>query len=368
VTSRVYVGASSSRPNTQAQVQVDLTKSLKIQTTVGTEAARCRARPQNDRAAASDELSVRILTANMAANAEATQGTFSAILAFCGQGDTHAKQSFESSCGVGQSVWAGLHPSRPVREWPAQSADHAGFADGMTSNPAISRRLLHRAMPRQRDSFPERAWPGCVVSMSSSASRMWAALPMNFAVYSMPARRRRLCEPGGQSAPGERYEGTVIEARRLWAALNRPNVFIKVRVPRRPRGYRATHQRGHQHQCDAAVRTGRVSGSHRRLHRRLEKRAAKGFADQVGCIGRQLFISRSMRWSTRCSMRWSPRAMRVRAAKSLRGEVAIASAKLAYQMYRHVFAHDRFMPSKPRVRSSSACYGQHERQDPSTAT
>ena len=59
--------------------------------------------------------------------------------------------------------------------------------------------------------------------------------------------------------------GTIEEARRLWAALDRPNVFIKVpghgrRAARHP----ATHRRRHQRQRDACSSACRATGRWRK--------------------------------------------------------------------------------------------------------
>ena len=63
-------------------------------------------------------------------------------------------------------------------------------------------------------------------------------------------------------------EGTLEEARRLWKAVNRPNLMIKVpATPRRHPGHPAVHQRGHQRQRHAAVRAGQYETVARGLHR-----------------------------------------------------------------------------------------------------
>jgi len=113
VTSRVSWAASSSRPEPRSAVQVDRTKSLKIQTTVGIRRRHgCRLRrPQNDPGSSIGlSYSVRILTANTGSQCRGDQGTFSAIIAFCGQGDTHAKQSFDV-CALANEV-DGSHRDR----------------------------------------------------------------------------------------------------------------------------------------------------------------------------------------------------------------------------------------------------------------
>ncbi len=54
-------------------------------------------------------------------------------------------------------------------------------------------------------------------------------------------------------------EGTIQDARRLWKAVNRPNLMVKVPATAgRNSGNSAADQRRHQHQRHVAVRAGRV--------------------------------------------------------------------------------------------------------------
>ena len=64
------------------------------------------------------------------------------------------------------------------------------------------------------------------------------------------------------------HDKTIDEARRLWKAVNRPNVMIKVpgTQRRRPRHPPASRRR-HQHQYHAALRAVRVRAGGRSLHR-----------------------------------------------------------------------------------------------------
>ena len=67
-------------------------------------------------------------------------------------------------------------------------------------------------------------------------------------------------------------EGTIKDARRLWKAVNRPNLLVK--VPATLEGIPAieqAHQRRHQHQRDAAVRAGDVRKGRAGLHRGTEE-------------------------------------------------------------------------------------------------
>ena len=67
-------------------------------------------------------------------------------------------------------------------------------------------------------------------------------------------------------------QGTIAEARRLWKAVGRDNVMIKVPGHSgRIAGDRATGQRRHEHQRDLAVRAGGLRAGCGSLHRRPRK-------------------------------------------------------------------------------------------------
>ena len=87
--------------------------------------------------------------------------------------------------------------------------------------------------------------------------------------------------------------GTLEEARRLWRAVGRDNLMIK--VPATPQGIPAiqrAHRRGHQRQRDAALRPGRVRTGGRGVHRGTgEARARGGDPRRVASVA-SFFISR----------------------------------------------------------------------------
>jgi transaldolase len=145
-------------------------------------------------------------------------------------------------------------------------------------------------------------------------------------------------------------EGTVVEARRLWAALNRPNVFIK--VPGTRAGLVAIEQlisEGISINVTLLFGLPRYREVIDAFIGGLEKRAAKGLPIKSVASVASFFISRiDAVIDPMLDALVAKGDARASQAKALRGEVAIASAKLAYQMYRHVFAHDRFMALKAK--------------------
>ena len=138
--------------------------------------------------------------------------------------------------------------------------------------------------------------------------------------------------------------GTINEARRLWAALNRPNVFIK--VPATKEGLPAIQQLISEGinvnvtllfglERYRAVADAYIAG--------LEKRAAGGMPiDRIASVA-SFFLSRiDLLVDPLLEETMKQGGKQAEMAASLRGEVAIASAKIAYQIYNEVFSDERF--------------------------
>jgi transaldolase len=144
--------------------------------------------------------------------------------------------------------------------------------------------------------------------------------------------------------------GTVTEARRLWADLNRPNVFIK--VPGTRAGLVAIQQlisEGISINVTLLFSLPRYRQVIDAFLAGLEARAAQGLPIKSVASVASFFISRiDALVDPKLDALVAKGDARAAQATALRGETAIASAKLAYQMYRHVFAHDRFAALKAR--------------------
>lgn len=137
--------------------------------------------------------------------------------------------------------------------------------------------------------------------------------------------------------------GTVAEARELWAALNRPNVMIK--VPATAEGLPAIHQltsEGINVNVTLLFGIPRYRQVAEAYIAGLEERAAKG--EPLGRVASvaSFFLSRIDvlidPLLERVMSRGGPKAQ---IAQALHGQVAIASAKIAYQIYQEVFSSER---------------------------
>jgi transaldolase/glucose-6-phosphate isomerase len=138
--------------------------------------------------------------------------------------------------------------------------------------------------------------------------------------------------------------GTIVEARRLWQALNRPNVFIK--VPATREGLPAIKELiGEGINVNVTLLFGlpRYQEVAEAYLAGLEARAGTGQSIRRVASVASFFLSR-------IDVLLDPRLEKIAAAggspakgaEALLGEVAIASAKVAYSIYQEIFQRARF--------------------------
>ena len=138
--------------------------------------------------------------------------------------------------------------------------------------------------------------------------------------------------------------GTIEEARRLWAALNRPNVFIK--VPATADGLPAIQQLISE---GISVNVTLLFGLPR--YRQvadayiagIEARAAQGKPVKHVASVASFFVSRiDALVDPLLEKRIAQGGREADIAKQVHGQVAVASAKMAYQIYKDIFGSARF--------------------------
>lgn len=147
-------------------------------------------------------------------------------------------------------------------------------------------------------------------------------------------------------------DGTVAEAKRLWAALNRPNVCIK--IPATPEGIPAIRQaiavgininvtmifalENYEQVADAFI-----SG--------LEDRDAAGLpVDHVASVA-SVFVSRidsAIDAQLEARIRDAKDDAEKASLTALLGKAAIANAKIQYQRFKEIFASERFAKLKAK--------------------
>jgi len=137
---------------------------------------------------------------------------------------------------------------------------------------------------------------------------------------------------------------TMEEARRLWRALNRPNVFIK--VPATREGLPAIRQlTGEAINVNVTLLFGlpRYRKVAEAYIAGLEDRAAKNLPlDRIRSVA-SFFLSRiDVLVDPKLEQMIDQDGPRAKIAEQLHGQAAIASAKQAYQIYREIFHHNGF--------------------------
>jgi transaldolase len=136
--------------------------------------------------------------------------------------------------------------------------------------------------------------------------------------------------------------GTMKEARRLWDALHRPNVFIK--VPATSEGLPAIQQlisEGINVNVTLLFGLPRYRQVVEAYIAGIEARVAQGKPVQQVASVASFFVSRiDSLLDPQLEKLSARRGKEADIAKSAQGQVAIASAKMAYQIYKGIFASD----------------------------
>lgn len=139
-------------------------------------------------------------------------------------------------------------------------------------------------------------------------------------------------------------ERTVAEARELWATVGRPNVMIK--VPATAEGLPATEQlvaEGININVTLLFSIDRYRQVLDAFLAGLEARAQEGRAlDSVASVA-SFFLSRiDVLVDSLLDRAAADTGARAELARQLRGAAAVASARVAYQVYKEAFSSDRF--------------------------
>jgi transaldolase len=142
-------------------------------------------------------------------------------------------------------------------------------------------------------------------------------------------------------------KGTIDETRRLWAALNRPNVFIK--IPATADGLPAIRQlisEGINVNVTLLFGLPRYRQVADAYIAGIEVRAAQGKPVKHVASVASFFVSRiDAMVDLLLEKLIAQGGKKADLAKKVRGQVAIASAKVAYQIYKEIFSSDGFRKS-----------------------
>jgi transaldolase len=145
-------------------------------------------------------------------------------------------------------------------------------------------------------------------------------------------------------------EGTIEEARRLWTAVNRPNLFIK--VPATRAGVPAIRQlisEGININVTLLFSVPRYKEVAQAYIAGLARRAEVGHPiDMIHSVA-SFFLSRiDVLVDKQLEAAMKEDSSNTPLAQELKGQVAIASAKVAYQIYQEIFNEGQFLALRTR--------------------
>jgi transaldolase len=247
---------------------------------------------------------------------------------------------------LGQSIWLDFIRRDLITSGGLRRLIEEDGLRGMTSNPSIFEKAIvesHEYDADIRSMALAGNGPGAIYESLSQRDVESAAGEFR-AVYDSTAGKDGFVSLEVNPHLARDTDGTLKEARRLWAALNRPNVFIK--VPATAQGLPAIRQlisEGISVNVTLLFGLPRYREVAAAYIDGLEARAAQGKpVDRVASVA-SFFVSRidalvDARLEKLAASGGTERELASRA----RGQVAISSAKLAYQVYKEIFEGERF--------------------------
>jgi len=245
---------------------------------------------------------------------------------------------------LGQSVWLDyihrdLFASGQLRRLIQEDA-----LTGMTSNPAIFEKAIDhgRVYDAQIEQLAREGRDAMTIYEAISQADVGQAADELRGVYDRTHGADGYVSLEVNPHLARDAHGTIAEGRRLWAALSRPNAYIK--VPATREGLEAIRQllsEGININVTLLFGLPRYHEVMEAYLQGLEQRlAAGGSIEHVSSVA-SFFVSR-IDTMVDAMLEEHAAGAHGSAALAARGQVAITCAKLAYDMHRHVFAHERF--------------------------
>ena len=249
---------------------------------------------------------------------------------------------------LGQSLWLDF-----IRRDLLTSGDLCRMIEedglrGMTSNPAIFEKSISESQDYDRDirTLAAEGKDARTTYEALSRSDVQAAADDFRQVYDSSEGRDGYVSLEVNPHLARDTQGTIRESRRLWADLARPNVLIK--VPGTVEGLGAIHQLTRE---GINVNVTLLFGLPR--YRQVVEAYLSGLEERVAC-GDPVRRSASVAsfFVSRIDAKVDPQleecnglgGSKTDVVKMVLGQVAVASAKLAYQAYRELFGGERFKP------------------------
>jgi transaldolase len=248
---------------------------------------------------------------------------------------------------LGQSIWIDFIRRGMISSGELQRLIEQDGVSGVTSNPSI----FEKAIAGSRD-YDEAI--RALAREGRSAEEIYRSLTVEdiqrVADLLQPVYDRTDGRDGFVSlevSPGLAYDtsGTLEEARLFWSLVQRPNLMIK--VPATREGLPAIQQlTGEGINVNITLlfglpRYGEVAEAYLAGLETLESRG--GDLKQIASVA-SFFLSRiDVLLDPALEKKMSMGGTQAEIAARLQGQIAIASARVAYQMYREIFGGERFL-------------------------
>ncbi len=247
---------------------------------------------------------------------------------------------------LGQSIWLDYIRRDLIAGGGLRRLIDEDGLRGMTSNPSIFEKAIV-------DSHDYDADIRSMAAEGKAAKEIYEALTQRDLQSAADAFRPLYDRTDGQDGyvslevnPHLAHDtnGTMQEARRLWGALNRPNVFIK--VPATVAGLPAIRQlisEGINVNVTLLFGLPRYRQVAEAYIAGIEARARQGQAVKHVASVASFFVSRiDSLVDPQLETILAKGGKAADVAKAAHGQVAVSSAKMAYQIYKEIFGSDRF--------------------------
>ena len=246
----------------------------------------------------------------------------------------------------GQSIWLDYIRRDLITSGELRRLIEADGLRGMTSNPAIFEKAI--AVSRDYDTDIR-----AMAIKGQHAGVIYETISQRDVQSAADAFRTLYDKSDGQDGYvslevnphlAHNTDGTLAEARRLWAALDRPNVMIK--VPATAEGLAAIRQlisEGISVNVTLLFGLPRYRQAADAYLGGIEARVARGKPVRPVASVASFFVSRiDALVDALLEKRIAQGGRGADLAQKTRGQVAIASAKMAYQIHKEIFAGERF--------------------------
>jgi len=247
---------------------------------------------------------------------------------------------------LGQSIWLDFLRRNALENGELQEFIDQDGASGLTSNPSIFEKAIAgshdydhaiQALALEGKSIPE-------IYQALTVDDIQRAADLFRPIYDRLNGKDGFVSLEVSPKLAQDTAGTIAEARFLWTAVNRPNLFIK--VPATRAGLPAIQQLiGEGINVNITLLFGlpRYREVAEAYLLGLETLAKRGNPlDRIASVA-SFFLSRiDVLVDPLLEKKRLEGSSNAKAVTGLHGEVAIASAKVAYQIYQEIFASERF--------------------------